>query len=82
MAEKKKNDVITGENADLEAQADALLAAADGGDTVPFTLIEMPPESPRFRQTTIELFVAFLFLSPLLQHLPLIGRQFVPLFTH
>ena len=29
MAEKKKNDVITGENADLEAQADALLAAAD-----------------------------------------------------
>ncbi len=44
MAEKKKNDVMTSENADLEAQADALLAAADGGDTVPFTLIEMPPE--------------------------------------
>ena len=51
MAEKKKNDVITGENADLEAQADALLAAADGGDTVPFTLIEMPPEKTEKKKT-------------------------------
>ena len=51
MAEKKKNDVMTGENADLEAQADALLAAADGGDTVPFTLIEMPPEKTEKKKT-------------------------------
>ncbi len=51
MAEKKKNDVMTGKNADLEAQADALLAAADGGDTVPFTLIEMPPEKTEKKKT-------------------------------
>ena len=51
MAEKKKNDVMTGENAELEAQADALLAAADGGDTVPFTLIEMPPEKTEKKKT-------------------------------
>ena len=51
MAEKKKNDVMTGKNADLEAQADALLATADGGDTVPFTLIEMPPEKTEKKKT-------------------------------
>ncbi len=51
MAEKKKNDVTTGENAELEAQADALLAAADGGDTVPFTLIEIPPEKTAKKKT-------------------------------
>ncbi len=51
MAEKKKNDVMTGKNAELEAQADALLAAADGGDTVPFTLIEMPPEKTEKKKT-------------------------------
>ena len=51
MAEKKKNDVMTGKNADLDAQADALLAAADGGDTVPFTLIEMPPEKTEKKKT-------------------------------
>ena len=51
MAEKKKNDVMTGENAELEAQADALLATADGGDTVPFTLIEMPPEKTEKKKT-------------------------------
>ena len=51
MAEKKKNNVMTGKNADLEAQADALLAAADGGDTVPFTLIEMPPEKTEKKKT-------------------------------
>ena len=53
MAEKKKNDVMTGKNADLEAQADALLAAADGGDTVPFTLIEMPPEKTEKKKTVL-----------------------------
>ena len=44
MAEKKNNDVMTGKNAELEEQADALLSAADGGDIEPFTLIELPPE--------------------------------------
>ncbi len=51
MAEKKKNDMMTDKDADLEAQADALLAAADGGDTVPFTLIEIPPENTEKKKT-------------------------------
>ena len=48
MAEKKtrtkKEELIEGENAELEAAADKLLAEADDL-TEPFTLIELPPES-------------------------------------
>ncbi len=52
MAErkKKKTEIPEGENVDLEAAADKLLAEAD--EIEPFTLIEMPPESTAKKKST------------------------------
>ncbi len=52
MAErkKKKTEIPEGENGDLEAAADKLLAEAD--EIEPFTLIEMPPESTAKKKST------------------------------